>query len=453
MVGEGVLAQVHFLALLDELPILGGGREHHVGRGVQARLAGILDNADDETDADNLHGNIVADAEQRAAHGDEQKCPAGHARRAAGGHGGQHAQDDGRDRVDRQIDGLAGGHGHDRDGDRRAGHVDSGAQRDGHRVVVLVQAELAAQLHVHRYVGGRAAGEEGGEAGILQAAQDERIGVLAGADPHDERVGDQRDDEHAGHEHQDEMAVLGEDLQARGADRGVHQAEDAEGSQIDDPAHRLGNGVGDGGEHFLGALAGSAQGDAEHHGPGEDAHVVGVHEGVDGVGHDVHEQRGEHLPNALGGRLLNHGRGVEGKRGRENLATDESHDSRHKRADDVEHDDGFHGTGTLGIAKGADDQEEHEHGGDGLQRADEQRAQKRDDVGPRLHIRNEQRQDDANGEADENALDEADLVVLPKYCGDCQGDSPFLARARTSTRIPAARSRQDSNGNGAGERT
>ena len=92
-------------------------------------------------------------------------------------------------------------------------------------------------------------------------------------------------------------------------------------------------------------------------------------------------------------------------------------------------------------------------GSDGLQRADEQRAQKRNDVGPRLHIRNEQRQDDADGKADENALDKADLVVLPEYCGDCQGDSPFLARAHTSARIPAARSRQDSNGNGAGERT
>ena len=176
-------------------------------------------------------------------------------------------------------------------------------------------------------------------------------------------------------------------------------------------------------------LAGSAQGDAEHHGPGEDAHVVGVHEGVDGVGHDVHEQRGEHLPNALGGRLLNHGRGVQREGCREDLAADEGHDSRHQRADDVEHDDGFHGAGALGVAKGTDDQEEHEHGSDGLQSADEQRAQKRNDVGPRLHIRNEQRQDDTDGKANENALDKADLVVLPEYCGDCQGDSPF-SRAR-----------------------
>ena len=66
---------MHFLALLDELAVLGGGREHHVGRGVQARLAGILDNADDEADADNLHGDIVADAEQRAAHGMSRSDP------------------------------------------------------------------------------------------------------------------------------------------------------------------------------------------------------------------------------------------------------------------------------------------------------------------------------------------------------------------------------------------
>ena len=42
-------------------------------------------------------------------------------------------------------------------------------------------------------------------------------------------------------------------------------------------------------------------------------------------------------------------------------------------------------------------------------------AQKRDDVSPRLHIRDEQRQDDANGKANENALDEADLVVPVSY--------------------------------------
>ena len=46
----------------------------------------------------------------------------------------------------------------------------------------------------------------------------------------------------------------------------------------------------------------------------------------------------------------------------------------------------------------------------------------------------EQRQDDANGKANENALDEADLVVLPKYCGDCQGNSPLSSRASEKAR-------------------
>ena len=63
--------------------VFGGGRELHIGRGVQAGFHGILDDADDEADAHHLHGDVVADAEQRAGHRDEQQRAACHAGRAA----------------------------------------------------------------------------------------------------------------------------------------------------------------------------------------------------------------------------------------------------------------------------------------------------------------------------------------------------------------------------------
>ena len=82
-------------ALLEPLVVLGGGGELHITGGVQRSLDGVLNDADDETDADDLHSDIIGDAEQRACHRDEQQRAtrdAGSAARAQRGHDGQ--QDD-----------------------------------------------------------------------------------------------------------------------------------------------------------------------------------------------------------------------------------------------------------------------------------------------------------------------------------------------------------------------
>ena len=55
------------------------GGEEHVAGAVQRRLAGILQNADDETDADDLHGDVVVDAEGGAGHRDQEQRAARHA--------------------------------------------------------------------------------------------------------------------------------------------------------------------------------------------------------------------------------------------------------------------------------------------------------------------------------------------------------------------------------------
>ena len=53
--------------------VFGGGGKFHVTGGVQRSLNGVLNNANDEANANNLHGNIIGNAKQRAGHGDEQQ--------------------------------------------------------------------------------------------------------------------------------------------------------------------------------------------------------------------------------------------------------------------------------------------------------------------------------------------------------------------------------------------
>ena len=92
------------------------------------------------------------------------------------------------------------------------------------------------------------------------------------------------------------LAVIGEDLQTVLAHRGVHQTHDTEGSQLDDPCNSLGHGGREVVEHFLGLLAGSAESQAQHHGPGHGTHLPAqTRRPIDDPGgepvHAVHQQR------------------------------------------------------------------------------------------------------------------------------------------------------------------
>ena len=52
-------------------PVAGGSGEDHVGVAVEGGLAGVLDDPDNEADADHLHGDVVIDAEDGARQRDE----------------------------------------------------------------------------------------------------------------------------------------------------------------------------------------------------------------------------------------------------------------------------------------------------------------------------------------------------------------------------------------------
>ena len=48
--------------LFEPLVVFGGGGKFHVTGGVQRSLNGVLNNANDEANADDLHGNIIGNA-------------------------------------------------------------------------------------------------------------------------------------------------------------------------------------------------------------------------------------------------------------------------------------------------------------------------------------------------------------------------------------------------------
>ena len=81
---------------------LGGGSEESIGAGVEGRLDRVLHNADDEADADGLHGHVAIDAEQGTGNRDEQQRTARYTRGATSGQGGDDAQHQGGQETDLQ---------------------------------------------------------------------------------------------------------------------------------------------------------------------------------------------------------------------------------------------------------------------------------------------------------------------------------------------------------------
>ena len=170
--------------------------------------------------------------------------------------------------------------GHDGNGDGRAVHVDCRAEGDGDGIHVLVQSQLFAQRHIHRDVGGGTPGEKRRQAALTQTAEQERIGIAAQGDGHHNRIDHQGGEEHTAHQRQHQLPIRRENLNAVRGDGREHQAHDAEGGQVDNPAHRLGDGVGHIGEHSLGTVRRDGfQGNAEDHRPEENAEIAPVNDG------------------------------------------------------------------------------------------------------------------------------------------------------------------------------
>ena len=303
------------------------------------------------------------------------------------------------------------GERHDGDGDGRARHVDGRAEGDGHGVELLIQAEALAQGHVYGDVRGGGAGEECSHAALLQALEHQRIGVLADDDERHDGVDDEGGKEHAADEDEQELAVLGKDGKTAGGNSGEHETQNAERGEVDDEAHRLGDGLGGVGEELLGRVGRALEREAEHDRPEQNAEIVGRDDRADGVGDNVVEQAGEDGGEALGRAV---GDGLSQRDGHgEQVARDHGDDSRQERGDKVEHDDGAELLAQLllGLGKGADDEDKDQQRGDGLQGTDKQGAKDADAGRGHGGVGDQQGERRADDHADHDAQHKADAVV------------------------------------------
>ena len=356
--------------------ILGRRGELDVARRVERGLDRILNDADDEADADDLHRDVVRDAEQRARHRDEQQRAARHAGSAARAEGRHDREQNRRGQRDLHTQRIGRGQRHDGDGDGRAVHVDRRAEGDRDGVEVLVQAELFAHRHVHGDIRRGRAGEERRQAAFTQAAEHQRIGIAAQIDEDDDGVDDKCHEEHRADQKQQELAVLGEDRKAVAHNVREHKAHDAERCQIDDPAHDGGHRVRRVAEEDLRRVRTELlHRHAEETAPHQNADVVAVHNGGDGVRDDVGQQRVHDLAKALRDDL-----GLSGLGQQEHLREEHAGHNAQRRGDErrkhVEPHDRAEAAVELGRAlrQRARHDDEHQHGGNALERADKQVA-------------------------------------------------------------------------------
>lgn len=386
----------------------GSGGEQGVGGGVQGGFRRVLDDADDETNGDDLHGHVIGDAKQTAGQRDQQQRAASHARGAAGADRRQHTEEDRSGDVHGYTQGVDGRQGQDADGDRRAGHVDGRPQWDRYRVGFLVQTQALAELQVDRDVGGRAAGEEGGQAAFTQAGEDQRVGVAADLPEYDERVDHQGDEQHAADQHHQQVQVVEQGTHAGFGQRGGDQPENPQGREANHQLHDAGHGAGQVGQHLPAGRGRMAQGEAQADGPGQDADEVAVEQCIDRIVHHVQQQRLEDFADAA--RWAQLGTVADqGQAGRKGEAGDDGNDRRAEGADQVEHEDRAD-MGLLPALMVGDrrrDQDEYQHRRHGLERGDEYRAEKTDG---RRRLRKEQRQGNAGDQADEDLDHQAGAV-------------------------------------------
>ena len=298
--------------------------------------------------------------------------------------------------------------GQDGDGDRRAGHVDGGAQGDGHRIGFLVQTQTLAQLQVDRDVGGRAASEEGGDAALAQAGEHQRIRVAAQLPIHQRRVDQQRHQQHAADQYHQQVQVAEQGVEAGlGQGRG-NQAEDAQWRQTD---HQLDDGshtVGQFAQQLFATGAGMAEGEAEADSPGQDTDEVTIQQGIDRVVDHVHQQRLEHLADAAGGRQFS-SLAAQYQRRREGEAGHHRDQGGAEGTDQVHQQDraDMRLLALLVVGDGRHHQDEHQYRGDGLERRDEHVT---DEADGQCCLRGDYGQSDTCQQADDDLCHQAGAV-------------------------------------------
>ncbi len=406
-------SEVDFLTALDAVSVFCGCAENHVARGVDRGFQGILHDADDKADADHLHCNVGTDTEERACHRDEEEGAARNARRTARTEGRNKAKKECQQNIDADPLRECRREGEHRDGDCRAVHVDGCTERDCNGVVFLVKTELLAKGHIDGDVCRRASCKECGNARLAEATEDQRVGIAAECDRHDQRINDQCDTEHTTDEHQKELSVIHEDVHSVLADRGEDQTHDTEGGNLNDPTDHAGNRVGNIGEDLFCAVARQlTQGKTENHRPCKDADVVAVHNCGNGVLHHVAKQGTEDLAKSRGGGVVGT-RALQGNGHTEDEGDYHGNGGGKEGAQQIKEDYGAEALADARarLRKRRDDEYEDENGSDRLQRAYEHLTEDGDEG----CLGQKETQANTDHKTDGDAKDEGGFCVKREY--------------------------------------
>ncbi len=187
--------------------VLCTGCEQYVCRGIQTCLAGILDNAHDETNADYLHCDIIRDTEETAGHRNQKQRSARYAGSSRRTGCRQYAKDERSRKIYGNIHGMSRRQRHSGDCNGSSRHVDGSSKGDGYGVSILIQSKALAQFHVHRNIGCRTTGKERCDKAVLQTTEYQRKRILPDAQESNQRVQNQRYERHSADQNQNQTAI------------------------------------------------------------------------------------------------------------------------------------------------------------------------------------------------------------------------------------------------------
>ena len=155
------------------------------------------------------------------------------------------------------------------------------------------------------------------------------------------------------------------------------QPENADGGKADNPIHHLVYRIGNVLQKIARRLVGSAQSQAQHQCPSQNADVVGICQGLHRIGNDFEQQVLQHLAKPVRNRLIRHIYPVERHKRRECKAYRHRQQCRHRHAHHIQHnhrpDIRIHALAVL--CHGRHHQREHQQRRNRLERTHKQRAQ------------------------------------------------------------------------------
>ena len=380
--------------------------EKHVSGTVQRSFAGIFQNGDDEADTDDLHGDIIADAEGRTSDRDQEQraaCDAGSTTCTDGRYDAE--QECGR-QIDIDAQRICSGQRQHGDRNGCAGHIDRRTERNGDRKDIRIQPESLAECQIHRDIGRRASGEEGIHAAFTDRGEDQRVWIHVNARKYDDRIHHKSDQEVRTDEDRQKLYIADERFHAGSADGVSDKTHDAERGKVDDPGHHLGDGLGNIIEPALGgAGCDILHRDTDDDRPCQDADVVRREQCIHRIIDDAQDQVMKHLNDAAWRSELRVSSHLQVQCGREQKGHADPDERCEECRHHIEADDRLHAAVSIffSLRHGVHDQEENQDRCDTLQGFDEKITENLHDGDGRWEADSDQ---DADHQTDRDLLDQ-----------------------------------------------